>query len=169
MRIIVDKKLILRKYKPKDKSALYENSQDPFFIKYLEYKKFSKKQFDLWLKKKLNIKDSIFLVIEFDKKPVGTYILNISGIKKQICNLGYGISSKYFGNKIFTKATKKILNKFSYIKKFNAITRVDNVPSIIGLKRLNFKKEGELKSYYFDLKTKKYYNAFIYSYIRYKK
>ena len=52
MRIIVNKNLILRKYNNKDKLALYENSRDPLFTKYLEYKKFSKNQFNLWLKKK---------------------------------------------------------------------------------------------------------------------
>ena len=31
-----------------------------------------------------------------------------------------------------------------------------------------FRKEGELKSYYYDLKTEKYYNAVILSYVRNK-
>ena len=54
------------------------------------------------------------------------------------------------------------------IKKFSAITRDDNLASIKGLKRLKFRKEGELKSYYYDLKTEKYYNAVILSYVRNK-
>ena len=168
MKIIVNKNLILREYNIKDNLALYENSRDPFFLKYLEYKKFSKKQFSLWLKKKKKNKNEFFFIIEYEKKPIGTYLLSISGIRNQNCNLGYGISTKFTGKKIFTKATKKILETFQNIKRFSAITRIDNLPSIKGLRRLKFTKEGELKSYYYDLKTKKYYNAFIFSYVRNK-
>tara|TARA_B110000971_G_scaffold109884_1_gene112619 strand:+ start:4016 stop:4522 length:507 start_codon:yes stop_codon:yes gene_type:complete len=168
MKIVVNKNLILRKYNNKDKLALYENSRDPLFTKYLEYKKFSKNQFNLWLKKKLKIKNEIFFVIEYEKKAIGTYLLNITGIRNQNCNLGYGISTKYTGQKIFTKVTRKILERFQNIKKFSAITRDDNLASIKGLKRLKFRKEGELKSYYYDLKTEKYYNAVILSYVRNK-
>ena len=69
---------------------------------------------------------------------------------------------------IFKRVTKKILEKFKRLKRFkrfSAITRKDNLPSIKGLKRLKFKEEGIFKSYYYDLKTKKYYDAMILSYI----
>jgi len=60
MDIIIDKQLKLRSYQPKDKSALYENSVNPLFLKYMEYKKFSIIQFDIWLKKKKKFKKKIF-------------------------------------------------------------------------------------------------------------
>ena len=165
MDIIVDKQLKLRSYQPKDKSVLYENSIDHRFLKYMEYKKFSINQFNIWLKRKKKSKDTIFFVIEYNKKAIGTYILTISGVKKQVCDLSYGISNKYFGNKIFQKTTKKILEKFKKIKRFSAITRKDNKPSVEGLKKLKFREEGVLKSYYYDLKKKRYYDALILSYI----
>ena len=165
MDIIIDKQLKLRSYQPKDKSALYKNSVNSLFLKYMEYKKFSIVQFNIWLKRKKKSKDTIFFVIEYKKKAIGTYILTISGVKRQICDLSYGISSEYFGRKIFQKTTKKILEKFKKIKRFSAITRKDNKPSVEGLKKLKFKQEGVLKSYYYDLKTKRYYDALILSYI----
>tara|TARA_B100000780_G_C20938797_1_gene374381 strand:+ start:127 stop:639 length:513 start_codon:yes stop_codon:yes gene_type:complete len=168
MRIIIDHDLKLRPYNIKDKTSLYKNSTDPLFLKYMEFTKFSVKKFNDWLIKKTKSKDTIFFVIEYKKKPIGTYILNISGIKKQICDLSYGIYRQYHGMGIFKRVTKKILEKFKRLKRFkrfSAITRKDNLPSIKGLKRLKFKEEGILKSYYYDLKTKKYYDAMILSYI----
>ena len=165
MEIIIDKKIKLRSYKSKDKEELYTNSIDKKFLKYMEYKKFSVKDFNLWLKKKNYSKSSLFYVIEYEKKAIGTYILTFSGIKNQICDLSYGISSDYFGKKIFKKITKKLLEKFKKIKRFSALTRKDNIASIKGLKRLKFKEEGTLRSFYYDLKSKKYYDALILSYI----
>ena len=83
--------------------------------------------------------------------------------------LGYGISSKYYGRKIFTRVTKKIIERFQNIKKFTAVTRFDNLSSINGLIKLKFEKEALLKSHYYDLITKKYYNAIIFSFLRHKK
>ena len=80
MDIIIDKQLKLRSYQPKDKSALYENSVNPLFLKYMEYKKFSIIQFNIWLKRKKKSKDTIFFVIEYRKKAIGTYVLTISGV-----------------------------------------------------------------------------------------
>jgi|TARA_B110000483_G_scaffold173453_1_gene205290 RimJ/RimL family protein N-acetyltransferase len=165
MRIIIDRDLKLRPYNIKDKTSLYKNSTDPLFLKYMEYNKFSYAQFNSWLKIKIKSKDTIFFVIEYKKKAIGTYILTISGVKKQVCDLSYGIASEYFGKKIFTKITKKILEKFKRFKRFSAITRKDNLASVKGLKKLKFKEEGILKAYYFDLKSKKYYDAMILSYI----
>jgi len=169
MKIIVDNLLKLRPYQLKDKPALFENSTNLIFLKYMEYKKFSKTQFNSWLNRKIKSKDTIFFVIEYQKKAVGTYILTISGVKKQICDLSFGISSNYFRKKIFTKITKKILQKFKRFKRFSAITRKDNLSSVKGLQKLKFKKEGILRSYYYDLKTKKYYDALILSYINLQK
>ena len=168
MKIIVDRDLKLRFYNIKDKPALYKNSTDPFFLKYMEFTKFSLKQFSSWLKKKLTGKNTFFFVIEYKKNPIGTYILTISGIKKQKCDLSYGIASEYCGRGIFKRVTKKILEKFKDFKRFEVITRVDNQASVNGLKRLNFKEEGILRSYYYDLKNKKYYDALILSYINSK-
>ena len=168
MEIIIDKNLRLRSYQSKDKPALFKNSTDKKFLKFMEYKKFSITKFNSWLKIKTKSKNTIFYVIEYNKQAIGTYVLTISGVKNQICDLSYGISSKHFGKNIFKKTTKKILDKFKNIKRFSAITRIDNVPSIKGLKRLRFKKEGILKSYYYDLKTKKYYDAIILSHINSK-
>lgn len=165
MRIIIDHDLKLRPYNIKDKTSLYKNSTDPLFLKYMEFTKFSVKKFNDWLIKKTKSKDTIFFVIEYKKKPIGTYILNISGIKKQICDLSYGIYRQYHGMGIFKRVTKKILEKFKDFKRFEVITRVDNQASVNGLKRLNFKEEGILRSYYYDLKNKKYYDALILSYI----
>lgn len=169
MKIVIDKNLILRGYEDKDKDLLYKNSKDPIFLKYLEYKKFSKIKFNTWLNEKINSKNTIFFVIEYKKKAIGTYVLFFTGIRRQICNLGYGISSEYFGKKIFQRVTKKILYKFYKIKKFSAITRSDNLQSIMGLKKLKFEIEGTLKSHYYDLKTNKFHDAIILSYLRKKK
>ena len=169
MRIVIDSDLKLRPYNIKDKTSLYKNSTNPLFLKYMEFTKFSVKKFNDWLIKKTKSKDTIFFVIEYKKNPIGTYILNISGIKKQICDLSYGISSQYHGMGIFKRVTKKILEKFKNFKRFSAITRVDNYPSINGLKKLKFIEEGVLNSYYYDLKTKKYYDAVMLSYIVLKK
>ena len=169
MKIVISKNLILRDYDAKDKDLLYQNSIDPIFLKYLEYKKFSKSKFNLWLKEKISSKNTIFFVIEYEKKAIGTYVLSFTGIRGQICNLGYGISSEHFGKKIFQKVTKKILYKFHKIKKFSAVTRADNLQSINGLKKLKFEIEGILRSHYYDLKTNKFHDAIILSYLRVKK
>ena len=139
MKIIIDSDLKLRSYNIKDKKLLYINSTDKLFLKYMEFKKFSTKKFNEWLNRKFKSKNMFFFVIEYKNNPVGTYILTKFGIKNQNCDLSYGISSKFFGKKIFQRATKKILEKF--------------------------KKEGVLRSYYYDLKTKKFYDAVILSYI----
>jgi len=165
MKIVVDKDLKLRPYNNNDRAALYKNSRDRIFLKYMEYKKFSVSQFKGWLKRKKKSTDVIFFVVEYKNQPIGTYLLTISGIKKQNCDLSYGISSKFVGKNIFYRVTKKIIKKFKNIKRFSAITRTDNIGSVNGLKKLKFRKEGILNSYYYDLKTKKYYNAVILSYI----
>jgi RimJ/RimL family protein N-acetyltransferase len=165
MKIVVDRDLKLRPYNNKDRAALYKNSRDCIFLKYMEYKKFSVNQFNEWLKRKKKSTDVIFFVIEYKNQPIGTYLLTISGIKKQNCDLSYGISSEFVGRRIFYRVTKKIIKKFKNIKRFSAITRADNIRSVNGLKKLKFKKEGILNLYYYDLKTKKYYNAVILSYI----
>jgi RimJ/RimL family protein N-acetyltransferase len=165
MKIVVDKDLKLRPYNNNDRAALYKNSRDRIFLKYMEYRKFSVSQFNGWLKRKKKSTDVIFFVVEYKNQPIGTYLLTISGIKKQNCDLSYGISSKFVGRRIFYRVTKKIIKKFKNIKRFSAITRADNIKSINSLKKLKFRKEGILNSYYYDLKTKKYYNAVILSYI----
>ena len=43
MKIIIDSDLKLRSYNIKDKKLLYINSTDKLFLKYMEFKKFSKK------------------------------------------------------------------------------------------------------------------------------
>jgi RimJ/RimL family protein N-acetyltransferase len=165
MRILVDKDLRLRPYNNNDRATLYKNSRDCIFLKYTEYKKFSFNKFNEWLKRKKKSTNVLFFVVEYKNRPIGTYLLTISGIKKQNCDLSYGISSKFVGRGIFYRVTKKIIEKFKNIKRFSVITRADNVRSVNGLKKLKFTKEGILNSYYYDLKTKKYYNAVIFSYI----
>ena len=71
MKIVVDKDLKLRPYNNNDRAALYKNSRDRIFLKYMEYKKFSVSQFNGWLKrkKKSNIKGLlpvyVYLILKF--------------------------------------------------------------------------------------------------------
>ena len=50
MEIIIDKNIRLRLYQSKDKPALFKNSTDKKFLKFMEYKKFSITKFNSWLK-----------------------------------------------------------------------------------------------------------------------
>ena len=81
--------------------------------------------------------------------------------------LGFDNINSYYSVKL-KKDRLSILKKFKKFNRFSAITRKDNLSSIRGLKRLKFKKEGVLRKYYFDLKTKKYYDAIILSHINSK-
>ena len=68
MQIVIDNLIKLRPYQLKDQQALFKNSTNLIFLKYMEYKKFSKTQFNSWLNRKIKSKDTIFFVIEYQKK-----------------------------------------------------------------------------------------------------
>ena len=157
MIIKINKDIHLRDYKKTDLISIYNYSKKKEFVKYMEYKPFTKEAC-----KKLLDKNVKFYCIFYKSKLVGTYVITLLGVKKKICDLSYGIDPDFQGKGIFHLTTKKILSKFN-LRRFQLYTSSKHKKNLLALKKLNFKQEGYLKNYYFDLKTNKFFDGILLS------
>ncbi len=162
MKIFVNKNIYLRNCEKTDFSSIYNYSKKKEFVKFMEYKPFTKKTCKEWIKKKLNKKNVDFYSIIFNSNVVGTYPITFEGIKKHMCDLSYGLDPSFQKKGIFSKVTKKIISKYK-LKRFQIITSISHKNNIKSVKKLKFKSEGILRNYYFDLKTKKFFDGIIFS------
>lgn len=142
---------------------LLEYSSNKKFYKFLEYKTFNNKTAKKYFEKKINDKKNFFFTIFLKKKIIGTLSLHKINLKKKTCNIGYGLNPKYWGKNLFSYTIKLLIKilKFNKFKQVIAYTRYDNISSIAGLIKNNFKIIEIKKNYYFDRKTKKNYDAFV--------
>jgi len=162
MIIKINQDIYLRGYKKTDLSSIYNYSKKKEFVKYMEYKPFTKKECKKWIKRKISDKNVKFYCIFYKSKLVGTYLITFMGEKKKICDLSYGIDPDFQGKGIFHLATKKILSKFN-LRRFQIYTSSKHKKNLLALKKLNFKQEGYLKNYYFNLKTNKFFDGILLS------
>ncbi len=142
-------------------NKLVDYSCNKKFYKYLEYTPFTKKEAEIYFKKKINSRKVILFTIFYKKKIIGTFSINNYNKKKGECLIGYGINPDYWGKGIFNRLIKLVVKKI-FIKKghkINVITRSDNFSSLIGLIKNNFIIFKKLSNFYYDKKTKKKYDA----------
>ena len=131
------------------------------FYKYLEYKVFNKEEAIKYFRNKINNEKIYFYSIIFKKKVIGTFSIHNIKLKKKTCEIGYGINPKYWGQGIFKDLIKLTIIKI-FKNGFNRIvvfTREDNYSSISGLIKNEFQIIKKLNKFYYDKKTKKYFNA----------
>ena len=162
MNIKVSKDIYLRPYKKKDFDSIYNYSKKKEFVKFMEYKPFTRKTCKDWIEKKLNSKNILFYSIIYNSNVIGTYLITFIGRKKHMCDLSYGLDLNYQKKGIFSRVTKKIISKIA-LKRFQIMTSTRHKNNIKSLKKLKFKSEGILKNYFFDLKTNKFFDAIIFS------
>ncbi len=160
MSIKINQNIHLRGYKKSDFNSIYNYSKKKAFVKFMEYKPFTKKKCNQWIIRKISDRNVKFYCILYKSKLVGTYLLTFLGPKKKICDLSYGIDPDFHGKGIFYLTTKKILSKFN-LRRFQLFTSASHKKNLLALKKLNFKQEGYLKNYYYDLKTNKFNDAIL--------
>lgn len=164
-------KIILQKLSLKNLEDFHSYSVDKNFFKYLEYVPFkNKRETKEYFEKKIknnNFVDNFWwsIVLKKKRKVIGTF--NIHGFHKvrKSCEISYGIAPEYQGKGYFKLVLKNIINilKKKKIARIQAVTSIYNKPSIMGLKKCGFKREGILKKYYYNKLKKKYFNAVILS------
>lgn len=83
MIIKINKDIHLRDYKKTDLISIYNYSKKKEFVKFMEYKPFTKEACKKWLKRKLLDKNVKFYCIFYKSKLVGTYVITLLGVKKK--------------------------------------------------------------------------------------
>lgn len=164
--INVDNNIKLVKLSNKFISQLLNYSNNSDFFRFMEYRVFTKEQNRKYFLKKCkenNFDNNFFYVLLYDRILIGTFFLSSTSNFAKNYDISYGINPNFWGKGIFSKTLKKFLKvlKNKKINRIQAITRKDNKASINGLKKNGFVLEGQLSKYYFDLKTKSFYDALI--------
>ena len=156
---------------------MFEYSQDCSFYKYMEYEPHqSIEETRQYLNKLIKRSKSDtahywFIFLKSEKKIIGTFgVLNIDK-RKGCAEIGYGLSSSYWGRGYFYEALVMVLKllflDFSF-HRVSAITQIDNLASIKALKKIGFKKEGTMRDFYLSYKDKHRYDAVIMSILKYE-
>lgn len=153
---------------------MHEYSIKPEFYKYLEYDSFTqieetKKYLQgLIERSKQDNCQFWFIRLKINNKIIGTFgAINIDYVRKSI-EIGYGISPDYWNQGFFQEVLNVILEYFFIKLDFHRIyakTQNDNLPSINGLQKLGFKKEGILRDFYLSRNGKKH-NATIFGILK---
>ncbi|KAK3190077.1 hypothetical protein Dsin_029638 [Dipteronia sinensis] len=94
-----------------------------------------------------------FKAICLDNRPIGTIsVTENSGSKRCRSELGYLLSSKYWGKGIATRAVKMvaetIFDEWPHLERLEALVDVENVGSQKVLQKAGFLKEGVLRKYF---------------------
>ncbi|CAN4091308.1 unnamed protein product [Withania somnifera] len=94
-----------------------------------------------------------FRAICLNDKPIGSISVSpFHGSNRCRAEIGYEISSKYWGKGIATKAVKmaasSIFVEWPYLERLEAVVAVDNLGSQRVLEKAGFTKEGVLRKYY---------------------
>lgn len=153
---------------------MYEYSLKPEFYRYFEYgphknvnetKQYLDNLIDL-----SNTQNGFywFIKLKEKKKIIGTFgVLNIDE-KRFSAEIGYGLSPDYWGRGFFKEALILVLKHLFFNLNFIRIsskTRFDNLPSIKGLEKVGFKKEGIMRDFYNSSNGKRF-DAILYSILR---
>lgn len=109
-----------------------------------------------WYLKQLKNTDRIFYLIyinESQENIAGYLYMDIEGDKKQLADIGYGVSEKYSGRGIGTGiinfAIDHIKKELPKVKEITAWVAYDNVPSIKVFLKNNFHKTVEQQKRFF--------------------
>lgn len=154
---------------------IHEYSIVPQFYEHLEYAPFKKVQdTEAFLERLFKRSDNVighywFIYNISENKVIGTIGLLDIDRRKGSAELAYGLSPFFWGNGFFSEALKLLVNWFFeqdgthrlFIK-----TSHKNINSINAVVRMGFKKEGLLRDYYFDEKTKERWDATLLSMLR---
>ena len=144
---------------------MYEYSKNPLLYKYLEFEpQKSIEETREYLKKLLKRSEAEnahywFIRLVESKKIVGTFGVHDIDFRKQNAEISYGISPDYWGKGYFKEVLKVALDYlFSEcgFYRVHATTRSDNLPSIKGLEKIGFQKEGILRGYYLSYNARRY-------------
>jgi len=157
-----------KNYEPKfnksDKSnqdGVYGNYEtSPEFYKYLEYPPFkTKEETKFYLLKLMDKVNSIYWFVRLGKKVIGTVGLTEINSRSKHASIGIGISPKYWG-KGYGKEALKLAVFYGFnnlnLRRLQAITREDNLPTIKIFKSLGFEQEGMLREHYVSFDGNKY-------------
>lgn len=136
---------------------MHEYSTMSIFYKYLEYDPFiTLNDTKNYLKKIIHISKSEsghywFIKLKEENKIIGTFdIINVDK-KRSSCEIGYGLSPKYW-NQGFFKESLCIMLQYLFndlnMHRVSAKTHANNLPSIAGLQSMGFKKEGIMRDFY---------------------
>tara|TARA_B110000977_G_C10972220_1_gene452765 strand:+ start:359 stop:913 length:555 start_codon:yes stop_codon:yes gene_type:complete len=171
---LITKKIYLKKFDKSFERDFLEYSINKDLYKYFEYEikkiRDAKNYFKIIINKQKKGKVFFYgIILKETNKCVGSIsIKNYDHVRKSL-EIGYAINPNFQRRNLFYTSAKTLIEylfKKKKIKRIYATTSVDNIGSIKSLKKLKFKKEGRLISYYMIRKQKNYYSdAFIYSFI----
>ena len=107
-----------------------------------------------------------FIHLPIEKVVVGTIGIHSLDVNRLSAEVGYGLSPKYQGIGIFSKALKIVLNygfRELALNRIVARTDANNSGSIKGLVRNGFTQEGVMREYYRYVGEKRFSNCAIFS------
>ena len=146
-------------------SDMHEYSTIPEFFKFLEYEEFtSMEETKNYLKGLIEISQNgnghyWFIRLLNENKVVGTFdVINVDQ-KRNSCEIGYGISPKFWNKGLFSEVIEHVIPELFKRYHFHRIfvkTHVDNLSSIKGLEKNGFVKEGIMRDYYLTTDNKRY-------------
>jgi|TARA_B100001971_G_C18262252_1_gene588050 ribosomal-protein-alanine N-acetyltransferase len=146
-------------------SDMHEYSIIPEFFKFLEYEEFTSiEETRNYLEDLIKISQNgnghyWFIRLLKENKIVGTFdIINVDQ-KRNSCEIGYGISPKFWNIGLFSEVLEHVIPELFERYHFRRIfvkTHVDNLSSIRGLEKNGFVKEGIMRDYYLTTDKKRY-------------
>lgn len=144
---------------------MHEYSMMPDFYAYLEYEPFkSIDETKSYLRRLIHLSKFgngyyWFIKLNKENKIIGTFdVINID-MNRLSCEIGYGLSPKYWRQGFFKESLDVVLRYlFASLNLYRvfAKTHSDNKPSIVGLERIGFKKEGVLRDFYLSSDMKRH-------------
>ena len=136
---------------------MYEYSKNPLLYRYFEFDPQIKIEETKEYLRKLITRSQAenahywFIRLIEDEKVIGSFGVHDIDWRKKDGEISYGISPDYWGKGLFIETVKVVLDYlFTQLDfhRVNATTRYDNLPSIKGLEKVGFQKEGTLREYY---------------------
>ena len=153
---------------------MYEYSGDEKFYEHLEYEPHKSKKdtekylIDLIERSEEESNHIWFIQLKDTKKVIGSFGVHNININRNSCELGFGLSSLYWGKRIFSDTMKIVLEYLIKDLSFHRITITtskNNIRTIKSIKKFNFEEEGVLKDFYCDTKKNRF-DAVIYSLVQ---
>ena len=149
---IHSERLTLRRIKPGDLEDVYEYASDSSVSEFLLWSPHPTmgytKAYLAHLQKRYRACDFYEWGIEFEGKMIGTVGFTSFSIEHNVGEIGYVLSSKYWGMGIGTEAVKRIL-EFGFeellLNRIEAKFMAENIKSRTLLEGLGFNYEGNLK------------------------
>lgn len=100
-----------------------------------------------------------FIRLKSTGQIIGTFGMVNVDQRRQSAEIGYGIAPEFWGQGYFQEALSAVLGLLFRKKKFYRVaakTRADNKPSISGLTKAGFKREGVLRGFYRSANGRRY-------------